>query len=324
VKVFICSLAVFVVAGVSGYFMNSFESMLVGRFILGIGIAGISLATTGLIAGYYTGMNRAKVIGYQSAAMGAGVLFLETAGGGLADIGWREPFLIYLIGVPIIITALVAVRMPSDHAARHGTLSETLSETPSKSNRMVIACYLAIFLAMFMMFALPTNMPFQITQMGYNLTVCGLLLGALGVSQAACSLVYSRSNNKLSDTGAYAVSFALIGIGCCILGVPHILSAVAAMVFVGVGMGIVGPTVIGRLVTISRSGNSGKVMGGYSVAFNMGVFCSSLIITPAIGVLGSYSNAFFAIGATALAVCAVCACCQLRASKIPRHPDQTD
>jgi MFS family permease len=303
VKVFVCSLAVFVAAGVSGYFMNSFGTMLVGRFILGIGIAGISLAVGGLIAGYYSGMNRAKVIGYQSAAMGIGCLFLETAGGGLADMGWREPFLIYLIGVPIIISAFISVRRPVRPDGGHGELPQ-----PTGGKRDIAVCYLAIFLAMFMMFSLPTNMPFQVTQLGSTLVVCGLLLGILGVSQAVCSLVYSRSSNKLSDMSAYAVSFALIGIGCCILVVPHIISAGFAMIFVGVGMGIVCPTVIGRLVSISGFGNSGKIMGGYSAAFNMGVFCSSLIITPVIGVLGSYGNAFFAVGIAALVACAAFAC----------------
>ena len=70
VKIYLCSLIIFVVAGTSGYYLDTFESILAVRFVLGIGIAGISLATTGLIAEYYTGADRAKVIGYQSAAMG--------------------------------------------------------------------------------------------------------------------------------------------------------------------------------------------------------------------------------------------------------------
>ncbi len=41
-KTFILSLAIFTFAGLSGYFLNTLESVLIGRFILGIGIAGIS------------------------------------------------------------------------------------------------------------------------------------------------------------------------------------------------------------------------------------------------------------------------------------------
>lgn len=47
-KVFVASLVVFTVAGLSGFFLNTLETILAGRFILGIGIAGISTATTAL------------------------------------------------------------------------------------------------------------------------------------------------------------------------------------------------------------------------------------------------------------------------------------
>lgn len=60
VKVFIASVAIFTVAGLSGYFLNTLESVLVGRFILGVGIAGISTTTTALTAEYYSGAIRAK------------------------------------------------------------------------------------------------------------------------------------------------------------------------------------------------------------------------------------------------------------------------
>ena len=39
-----------------------------------------------------------RVLGYQAAAMGIGVLILEASGGLLAGISWRAAFLIYLIG----------------------------------------------------------------------------------------------------------------------------------------------------------------------------------------------------------------------------------
>jgi MFS family permease len=78
------------------------------------------------------------------------------------------------------------------------------------------------------------------------------------------------------------------------------------MIFVGLGMGLVTPTVIGRLATLSQTNNSGKVMGGYSVAFNMGVFCSSLIMTPVIEKMGSYQSSFLIVGIIPLAVCIVC------------------
>ena len=165
-RVFIISLIVFTLAGMSGYFLNTLESVLAGRFILGIGIAGISTATTALTAEYYKGAARARVISYQSAAMGIGVFFLETLGGSLADIGWQEPFLIYLIGLPVLLLALVSVREPARAESEERSLPE-----PGIENKglKVGLCYSMIFVAMFLMFILPTNMPYHISDMGYKI-----------------------------------------------------------------------------------------------------------------------------------------------------------
>ena len=63
VKVLFIALAVFVIAGVVSYFLPSLESILVARFILGIGIAGITSTVTALIAEYYGGVQRVKYPG---------------------------------------------------------------------------------------------------------------------------------------------------------------------------------------------------------------------------------------------------------------------
>ena len=301
-KVFVASLVIFTVAGLSGFFLNTLETILAGRFILGIGIAGISTATTALTAEYYSGAERVKVISYQSAAMGIGVLFLETSGGSLADMGWQEPFLIYLIGVPILLLALFSVREPSK--AYRGESVMPPVEIPNK-RRKVALCYVMIFLALFLMFILPTNLPYHMTDLGYNLTVCGLMLGVLGVTQAAFSLLYARSSNKLNDKNAYLVALTLIGLAYCLLNFSSILAIFVAMVLVGTGMGLITMTVIGSLSHYSQAGGSGKVMGGYSVAMNLGTFSSSIAIAPVIVAAGTYFLTFIYIGILVLAICAV-------------------
>ncbi len=302
-KIFMVSLLIFTVAGVAAYFLDSLGAILAVRFILGIGIAGISLATTALIAEYYEGAKRGKIIAYQSAAMGAGVLLLESTGGALADIGWNEPFLIYLIGIPILLLALISVREPMPVEGHEGMLPEAV--IPNRGIKLVV-CYSMIFLAMFMMFILPTNLPYHMVDIGSNLFVCGLMLGILGVSQAGFCLIYSRSSNKLTDISAYGVSFALIGLGFCLLHFTALPIIVVSMVLIGMGMGLVTLTVVGRLSFISQAGGSGKIMGRYSTAFNLGVFASSLIIIPIAERLDSYTGTFVYGGIFAFIICAAC------------------
>jgi MFS family permease len=302
-KIFLVSLVIFTISGVAGFFLDSLSSILMVRFILGIGIAGISLATTALIAEYYEGAQRVKVIALQSAAMGAGVLLLESVGGALADIGWNEPFLIYLIGIPILLLAIVSIREPAPVEMHEKVLPEAVI---TNKGRKMMLCYLMIFLAMFMMFILPTNLPYHIVDIGSNLFVCGLLLGILGVSQAVSSLLYSRSSHKLNDISAYCVAFATIGVGFCLLNFTDLALIIVAMILIGIGMGLVTLTVVGKLSFLSQAGDSGKIMGGYSVAFNIGIFVSSLAVTPVVEALNSYTKVFLYAGIFALIVCVVC------------------
>lgn len=303
-KVFFISLAIFTLAGVSGYLTDSFELMLAGRFILGIGITGISLTTTALIGEYWSGMDRAKVIGYQSAAIGVGTLFLETAGGALADIGWQEPFLVYLIGIPIILLGLASIREPRKEAVRNETIQV---ETIANRGRKIMFCYLVVFLEMFLMFSLPTNFSYYISEIGGNLTMCGLLLGVMGVAQAVFSLIYTRRSNKLSDNMAYAFSFLMMGIGLAILFIPNMVATMVSMVIVGFSLGLLMPTVIGQLSRYAQAHTSGKVMGGYSVSLNLSMFISGLAVTSLVGFTSSYQRTYLILGIVSIVACVLCA-----------------
>ena len=184
VKVLFIALAVFVIAGVVSYFLPSLESILVARFILGIGIAGITSTVTALIAEYYGGVQRVKVLSYQSAAMGIGVLILEFTGGTLAEISWRTPFLVYLIGIPILIMAILSMREPRMSDEDRAEIAEIVShEKFRKANyRIVALCYVSIFFCMNLVFLLPTSIPIVLADLGVSSSIVGLFLGFHGVA----------------------------------------------------------------------------------------------------------------------------------------------
>lgn len=299
-KTFVLSLFIFTVAGVFGYFTDSFWLMLGGRFVLGIGIAGISLTASALIGAYYFGQDRAKVVGYQSAAIGIGTLFLESLGGSLADIGWHFPFLVYLIGVPIILLALIGIREPTPVARAAGAAAEPA--VPDRQHRIRL-CYLMVALEMFMMFAVPVNFSYYISEIGESYLVCGILLGVMGVCQAITSMLYAKTANKLSEMDAYAYAFLVMGAGMLCLGLGNLAAVAVSMVLIGVSLGLLMPTVIGSLARLSGPHDAGKVMGGYSVALNLATFLSATVFTAfIIPAVGSYQWTFVGVGVLAVAL----------------------
>ncbi len=309
-RILLLSLIIFTAMGVLPFFLHDFTQILICRFLLGIGLTGISSTSTALIGEYWSGRDRVKVIGYQSAAIGVGTLILETIGGSLADIGWNYPFLIYLIGAVIIVTALFSVREPAHNGAGMDDAAE--ADIPGRG-RKIAFCYFAVFAEMFLMFSMPTNFSYYIPQISEELVssaglLAGVLLGITGVAQAGFSLVYSRSAAKLSEGMAYTYAFLMMAVGMVLMYVPGMLEdttlilavLVISMVLVGFSLGLLMPTVIGALSRLSTARTSGKVMGGYAVFLNIATFSSGIIIPAVYVALGSrYMNVFGMLAAVA-------------------------
>ena len=303
VKVFFLAMAIFTITGTASFFLENFPLILICRFILGIGIAGISLTITALIGEYYAGMQRAKVIGYQAAAIGVGTLVLETLGGSLAEVGWNYPFLIYLIGVPIFIFGILSVRDPS-RIVRDSSQSMPLQDTPADNGgrKKILFCYAMVFLEMFLMFTVPMNFSYYIAEMDQPYVMMGILLGLMGVAQAVFSILYTRRATKLTDGMAFTCAFLMMGASLIMLYIPFLPLTFVSMIVMGCSLSLLMPTVIARLSMLSTVKTSGKVMGGYSVFLNLSNFITTLVFTPILAVMGSYCNSFLAMGVLGLIV----------------------
>ncbi len=303
VRVLVTSLTLFTLSGVASFFLNDLTVILVMRFFVGVGIAGITSTVSALIAEYYTGMERAKVMSYQAAATGIGVLVLEYTGGSLVEYGWNVPFLVYLIGIPMVILAILFLREPFHDDAVH--VVRESNRTANK--RIIIVCYLATFILMLMAFLMPTKMTFFLNTVGVSASMVGLLLGVHGVINAVVCLMYRRLVSVFNPFMLMGLGFLLWGVSLEMLILsPTATTAVMVLIVSGVGMGLMTPAITNTLATEATSSTSGKVMGGYSVSLNMGQFSISLLSVPLLALAGdSYPMMFSIIGVLAFAMAAV-------------------
>ncbi len=292
VRVLVISLLVFGIAGVSGFVIDDLMLLLVGRFFVGVGIAGIACCTTALVSEYYTGQERNKVLGYQAAAMGMGAFVLELAGGTLASFGWHYPFLIYGIGLLMVLTAVVSLREPSRQTF-DGELPEM--EAPANAGFIRMFCYLSIFSAMLFMFVYPSKLPeYMEVHLGSSPTVTGLMLGAMGLSNAFVSMLHKRFSATTRELSIILYGFISIGIaGFFYFLEPSYPSILASAVFTGVGLGLLTPAVLNLLASVCTPATSGKVMGGYSTFNYLGQFLSTFLIAAAMAGFGGLTDSVF-------------------------------
>jgi MFS family permease len=304
IRVLAASVAIFTLAGSSGYYLTSIPAILAGRFILGIGIAGIICTTSSLIVCYYDGITRARVLGYQAAAMGIGVLILETSGGFLAGFSWRAAFLIYLIGLVILAGVLLTMREPArlEFDELKAAPDEKFPVAP------LLLAYITLFLGNLMFFLMPTKFPYLIAHMdaarvlGENTALtAGIFLGISGCASALLGIFYGRIAWRFHKYTILTITLLCFGTGLCCLGFATSLVTVAfAVILIGIGEGLLMPTILTWIATITPRPFLGRAMGGFSVALNLGQFASALAVVPVIAIAVTYNNMFLAFGGVAL------------------------
>ena len=304
VRTLCVALVLFTAAGVASFFLEDLMVILAMRFLVGVGIAGISAAVTALMAEYYTGVSRVKVLSYQSAAMGIGVLILEFTGGSLAEISWRTPFLVYLIGIPILIMAILSMREPTMSERDRAELEEIAHEMkPRKVDRGIVAlCYVSVFFCMNLVFLLPTSIPIVLAELGVSSSIVGLFLGFHGVANAVLSINYGRLTTRIPPFRILGMGFLCMGIGLAVLILcPSVPLAIFTLVITGMGVGMIVPSLVNTLAGQISSSNSGKIMGGYGTCLNFGQFAISLISVPLLAFLhDSYYEMYCLMGVIAV------------------------
>lgn len=302
VRTLCVSLAVFAAAGMSGYVIDDLPLLLVSRFFVGVGIAGLTSCITALLSEYYHGTARVKVLSYQSAAMGIGVLVLETGGGALAGYGWHSPFLIYGLGFVILALVIVSLREPKPME-----LSAARPADGRTGDRSVILyCYVGIFCTMLFSFTLPTRLPTYMAEvLGEASLMSGIVLGIHGTVQACVTLMHRRIADHVDR-------FAIIPLGLCLIAVSLAMFALPAGLAVtivnacimGVGIGLISPTVVNLLAEQVTSDTSGKVMGGYSTLLNLGQFICTFAVAGLLLIEPGVAQTFPVMGLFAFAVTA--------------------
>jgi len=309
-RTLILSLAVFSACGLSGLFLPTLELLLVGRFIMGVAIAGIAAASAALAAEYYDEGTRAKVYGWQSAASGVSVLLLETGGGFLALLGWRAPFWVYLAGLVGLVMATLFIREPARLRAPQAHDGKLAGATRAAGIALAVSLAVA-FVSQTVSYLVPSKLPYLVAAFGESSAVAGLFLGGFGLANIAGSLASAPLQERMRRSMLTAACFALLAAGCAFMAAsPGMWAVLVGAVLIGIGVGCVTPVLMNWVASTSTPENSGKRMGALATACNLGQFSCTLLSGSVLALVGAHS-AVFAVGAVislAGSLAAVIAC----------------
>ncbi|WMW24846.1 MFS transporter [Methanolobus sediminis] len=310
-KMLIVALAIFGFVGASGAVLNSLYMILACRVLLGIGISGMTICATALLADNYSGVELRKKMGLQSACMGFGAVILEITGGALADISWHAPFYIYLISLVLIPGALISISSSKNNPVLEK--NELKNNKPhghahrlEKWNldlKSIALIYIATIVMMVLFFSVPTKLPFVLDEKGID---SALLIGALisipGLFATFGALSHIRISGFISEIKTNVFFFMILGAGVFTLSiVSNMTILIAGLIVTGIAFGIINATNLSWLGRIAPEQMRGKIFSGYATVLFFGQFICPIVIQPILKT-GTLYDAYAFLGIAAIAL----------------------
>ena len=275
------ALILYAVSGSSGLYLDNLYHIIVGRVLLGISIGIILTITITLIGDYYEGEERKAFIGYQSAFVGfAGIIFL--AGGGLlADITWRMPFMIYLF--PLVLIPLTRTQLSEPPRTKGGS---SLKKLHIGTLTRIIFVNSVVFMVLF--YVLPTQLPFYLKELGYNLSaLSGLALAINAVGMVVASLLYPRLKSRMQFPAVFGLAYLLLAAGFYITGVTSSIAVVVVAMFIaGFGVGCLLPNTNLWVIELTHHELRGRTLGILTTCLFLGQFLSPIVMEPVVNAMG--------------------------------------
>ena len=265
--------------------INSYWPLIASRAIMGIALSSIFTCINVIILDTYEGQIRDKVMGWRGSAQSLGGIIWPPLGGFLGDISWHLPFSIYLLAIPLGITAFAAIQDPPSQIRKDLNTQKNISIfSITKNNPVILIIFGLMFFSSFQLYAVVIYIPQLLELFGVSSSLkISTYIVSMAASAGILSLIYGKIRGRLSYR---TISMAGVTIWAIVFYIiSHAQSQLTIMLsvfFLGAGQGLITPTVmawIGEVVPASFRGRFSSYLGTFGF---MGQFLSPILLAPAL------------------------------------------
>lgn len=318
-------LLLYAVAGTAGLVVADLGTLIATRAVLGLAVGAVTTAVSALLTDWFAGPRRATYLGFQQAAASLGGVVLLPLAGLLAGVGWRAPFWLYTVALPVAALALVVVRDAAPAAAAAGGRTAP-GAPPSDSDKpgtttdgagvarragrtpwSVLGLYLLALVATAVFYMAPTQLPFLLGELGVGPALTGVAVAGSTLTGLVGSLAFPAVRRRLSPTAITLTSLAALGTGWVLVGLADGLPLVLAGLLVGgLGVGLTVPNLNLRLSELAPAAQRGRVLAGLVSGIFLGQFLSPIVVGPLVATTGlaaafTWAGLLTTVGAAAAA-----------------------
>ncbi len=235
--VMILSLILYVISGLIVPALDDVNELLASRFFIGIGCGAFYAAATALVGQLWTGKSRARLLGYVTAVAGAVGIPSILASGAIADaFGWRAPFFLYALALPLIpLCFAVPVQIRRKQAAM---VRVTWAEW-----RALLPIYLRALPLYIVAFVPFTQLPLILADIGLtNHSDRSMILAVVPVGSGIAAFSFAALSRYFDRSRMFLLVLLLFGLGALTLGiVSGTTTVLLPVILCGVAGGLIHP-----------------------------------------------------------------------------------
>lgn len=274
-RVLVPALFGYAVFGAAGALAPTFALLLATRMLFGIAAAGVINAMTAAILGLWSGNSRNAVQGYRASATSAGGIAWPLIGGAVGVFGWRLPFAVYLVAIPIAIAAVVL--LPS-----RITPTRSVATVQVTAKTCVAWLCLQVFVIQFLLYAIIVFVPQRLDELGSpSPLLASTCIALTNLAAASVGLGYARIRRRITAGWMYVLGFALPVAAFAALSLATSSALILlAVPFFGAGLALVlaaVPAAIADAVPPAALGRASAVMNSFLL---IGQFVSPVLLGP--------------------------------------------
>ncbi|MDD4951953.1 MAG: MFS transporter [Desulfovibrionaceae bacterium] len=244
--VLIPSLFVFGIFGSACFFAPDLKSLLVLRFLQGVGAGPLGVLNYTIIGDLFQGRERAAAMGYNAGALSMGTALFPAVGGLLALIGWRWPFLLPITAIPLGLLAAARLRAPDPEP--DPDLGRYFKQAlKGMLDKKVLVLYCVTFLTFLILYGpVITYLPVLMDhRFGASPLAIGAVISSSSLLTALAASQLGRLSRRFPMRALLLCSFALYGLAMLLLPLASGLwLCVPPILLFGLAMGLNVPTVL--------------------------------------------------------------------------------
>lgn len=298
--------ALMLVGGIMPQFLNTQLWMLyAASVVIGAGLSLVVVTSSSLISDYFTGLNKSRVMGFQSIFVSiGGTIIAKGSGLFTAMAGWKRGYLVFLIAVPIIIIILLTV--PKGETTKPAVKEE--GQGGGVSGGLIyfgILCLITgIFVATF-----NTNIAMYLDRKGIgDASTAGTVASIMQVIGIVGGLVLGNTV-KIFKRFTIGAAILMMAAGTAIVGFSTSLPMICVgAAIVGFGFAIRNPGAVTFAANMVPAAKASLAIAIVSATYNVGNFISAYVVNAMANVMGDDIANRFIISAVALVVVGVIAC----------------